>query len=117
MGLPIVRIKNADVRLEGPHLYPEVQNMIQAARETAPELTDCCVVITSANDGRHMDGSLHYKDRAFDIRIWNIKSKNSQLRHALARTWAARIAERLGEDYDVILESDHIHMEYDPKEV
>lgn len=90
--------------------------MIYAARLTAPSLQDNTLVITSANDAKHMKNSLHYKDKAFDFRIWNIQAQNSSERHALARFWVARINYELGEDYDVVLEKNHIHAEYDPKE-
>lgn len=64
-------------------------------------------VITSINDGRHMPKSKHYEGHAFDVRIWWL---TDQLRCTGA------IAEKLGPDFDVVLEKDHIHIEYDPKE-
>lgn len=116
MTLPSVKLKN-EVKINGAHFYPEVQTIIQTARETAPELIDKTVWITSANDSQHKQGSLHYKNRAFDIRIWNIKADTSSKRHALARRWVVDMNNRLGRDYDVLLEADHIHGEFDPKEV
>lgn len=64
--------------------------------------------ITSANDGKHMATSLHYKNRALDIRINDLPSSYHERYRAL-------IAERCGPEYQVILEKDHIHCEYDPK--
>lgn len=64
-------------------------------------------VITSVNDGQHMTGSKHYSGHAFDVRIW-------WLSDPLKCTGA--IATKLGPDFDVVLEKDHIHIEYDPKE-
>ncbi|HYE91668.1 MAG TPA: hypothetical protein VEA38_11640 [Terriglobales bacterium] len=67
------------------------------------------LVVTSITDdapGR-VPGSLHPKGFAFDIRTRDL---TDTLRRELAQT----IALRLGADYDVVLEADHIHVEYDP---
>ena len=48
-------------------------------------------------------GSLHYANLAIDIR----RPKG----YALIRD---QIKEHLGDDFDVISEKDHIHIEYDP---
>jgi len=66
-------------------------------------------VITSANDGKHMDGSKHPQGDAIDTRIWDVPNKDAQIK------LVAALAEALGPDFDVILESDHIHIERDPK--
>lgn len=78
--------------------------------------------ITSANDGKHMDGSLHPKGRALDLRINDLP----QAAHE-PLVWALR--ERLNgspdkdRPFNVVLERPklrpaanwHIHVEYDPK--
>ncbi|MCO7225915.1 D-Ala-D-Ala carboxypeptidase family metallohydrolase [Pleionea sp. CnH1-48] len=66
------------------------------------------LVITSANDGHHSKNSKHYRGDAIDIRTRHLTSEEeqeivTQLRHCLGR------------DYDVVQESNHIHIEYDPK--
>jgi hypothetical protein len=66
------------------------------------------IVITSGIDGVHKIGSKHYTGDALDIRRSNIPPK-------LLDTYLTRLRGRLGGDYDVILEHDHIHVEYDPK--
>jgi hypothetical protein len=64
-------------------------------------------VITSTYEGNHSPGSLHYQNRAFDVRLPGIGNLN---------VTAVRILkEELGKDFDVVLEGDHIHIEYDPK--
>jgi len=71
-------------------------------------------VITSGNDGRHSNGSLHFSNQAIDLRTNNISD-------SLSAIIAADLQARVGDDYDVIFErfpsnpaNDHIHVEYDP---
>ena len=70
-------------------------------------------VITSAADGQHMEGSLHYKGLAWDLRTWSLRDpaqEADQLRFRLNEE---------GHKYDVLFgdkyHRDHIHVEYDPK--
>ncbi|MCD6126073.1 MAG: hypothetical protein J7J19_03595 [Thaumarchaeota archaeon] len=62
-------------------------------------------VITSTWEGTHVPWSMHYRKRALDFRVPKrpIKEVISELK------------EKLGKDYDVLYEGDHIHIEYDPK--
>jgi hypothetical protein len=62
-------------------------------------------VITSTYEGNHSPSSLHYGNLAVDFRL--PKKKADDLISA--------IRSRLSQDYDVVLETDHIHVEYDPK--
>lgn len=64
------------------------------------------VVVTSANDRRHSLTSLHYAGAAVDLRIWGIRDP-----HALAQ----EISALAGRDYDCIAESDHLHLEWQPR--
>lgn len=65
--------------------------------------------ITSGSDGTHRaKNSLHYEGNALDFRIWNIPAKK---RVGLTKA----IQTSLGVDFDVVLEVDHLHVEYDPK--
>ena len=65
------------------------------------------LVITSANDGKHGDKTLHHKGLALDLRTWTLNGRALQV--------AGEIRKALPEAYDVGVESDHIHMEYDQK--
>lgn len=64
-------------------------------------------VITSCRDGRHMAGSKHYTGEAIDLRThyFNALEKADVLQC---------LQHALGPDFDVVLESDHLHVEYDP---
>ena len=68
---------------------------------------DC--VVTSAVDGVHSRGSRHYSGSAVDIRTRSLDAEKRP-------SFAACIADNLGEDFDVILERTHLHVEFDPKE-
>ena len=65
------------------------------------------LVITSCIDGKHKRSSAHASGRAFDCRIWNLGQKELKAAEALQ--------EALGYEFDVIRESDHFHIEFDPK--
>jgi hypothetical protein len=102
------------VNINGAHFEPAIVRIIEVARATAPMMEKGTIWITSANDSKHGEGSLHFVDRALDIRIKNIIGV-IEFPFA-ARGWAERMQIALGDDYDVLLEKDHIHVEYDPKE-
>lgn len=64
------------------------------------------LVITSTVDGSHSAGSLHYYGYAFDCRI-NYFTEDQK------KEIYERMIEELPGEYDVILHSTHIHVEYD----
>lgn len=70
-------------------------------------------VITSANDGRHMDGSLHYAGRAVDLRTRDL---HPDIIGKLVLSLRRRLNgdEKLNRPYQVIQESDHLHVEWQP---
>lgn len=68
---------------------------------------DC--VITSANDSKHGPNSLHYKGQALDLRTRHINGQGLQL-------VVDKLKEALGSQFDVVLESDHLHLEWQPKD-
>lgn len=82
--------------------------IIAAAIANVGEILGLGLVITSGNDGTHMAGSKHYSLEALDLRSSNIPE-------ALLPKVIAHLQARLGPDYQVIKEADHIHCEYDPK--
>ncbi len=63
------------------------------------------MTITSGKDGTHSNHSLHNSGNAADLRIWDIDVK----------AVAQGIRKSLNQHYDVVIEKDHIHMEYQPR--
>lgn len=59
--------------------------------------------ISSTFEGNHGAGSLHYSNDAFDFS-----------RPILALKSVTQLRLKLGPDFDVVNEVDHIHVEYDP---
>lgn len=71
-------------------------------------------VITSVTDGGHSNASLHYAGQAFDLRSREIpKDRQEAMRQALAEALAWTPQDP--GDFDVVLEGDHFHIEYQPK--
>ena len=67
------------------------------------------LVITSVNDGKHSFTSLHYSGSAIDIRTRELPEADS------IQAVGEEIRQGLSNEYDVVVESDHIHIEYQPK--
>jgi hypothetical protein len=59
-------------------------------------------VITSMQEGKHRDDSLHPQGDGLDFRYKENVSRQE-------------VIDTCGKGFDVVFESDHIHTEYDPK--
>lgn len=94
--------------VEITYLTPPMLEIMQAVFKVwnYPGVTP---VITSSFDGQHMRGSYHYSGLALDFRTNSIGPLDRE-------DFAKRLQEELGEDYDVVLEKTHVHIEFDPKE-
>ena len=66
------------------------------------------LVITSLSDGIHRPDSLHCRGCAVDLRTRHVAGRD-----IVRLVDAVRTA--LGSDFDVVLEADHLHIEYQPK--
>lgn len=88
-------------------MQPELVPAMIVAAELYGELGFDCVV-TSVTDSQHVGASLHYVGYALDLRTKHVPVEQ----HEAIR---AELAERIGPQYDVVLETDHIHVEYQPK--
>lgn len=66
------------------------------------------LVITAGTDGTHSPGSLHYVGLAVDLRTTNVPSGRLD-------SIVNGLRDALGAEFDVVKESDHIHLEFQPK--
>jgi RHS repeat-associated protein len=64
-------------------------------------------MVTYTTNGTH-GTNIHYEGNAVDLRTRDLTSPQAE--HAVEG-----LRRNLGDDYDVILEGDHIHVEYDPR--
>jgi len=85
-------------------LKPEIRKKLNEIASTVWNIEKKELVITSTYEGSHSEGSLHYANLAVDIQ----RAANGHI------LWQ-ELRDELGLDYDVVLESTHIHIEYDPK--
>lgn len=65
-------------------------------------------VLTEGTGGKHGRASLHYVGQAIDLRT-------SFFELDAAKLVVVELKESLGDDFDVVLETDHIHIEFQPK--
>lgn len=97
-----MRIKDNSVRVRGMGVEIAVALMI-ADQVYSKHGFDC--VLTSADDGSHSRTSLHYSGNAIDLRRY----------YENFGVVVEEIKKCLNKDYDVVLEGNHLHIEYQPK--
>lgn len=85
-------------------LRPEIRKKQNRIASVVWKIEKEELIITSTYEGTHSEGSLHYANLAEDIR-----------RHRKGQEVRDELSNKLGMDYDVVLEAGHIHIEYDPK--
>lgn len=99
--------------IKSTSVLPSNRPEIERARRIVVEVWNrygYSVTVTSGEEpnASHQTESLHYVGLAEDYRTRDVApSKLSDM--------VADVRSRLGSDYDVVLESDHLHIEFDPK--
>lgn len=107
-----------DVRVLG--LRTEMAFALLAAEAVWKSISNSEAYVTSVIDGNHMAGSRHYSGEAIDFRIWNLVPNfdgdfnNKELR-SKAEQAATELRRRLTEDYQVVVERTHIHVQFSPR--
>lgn len=94
-------------------LTPQILLAVQAAEHIWWNAGQTTLVITSANDSQHKNGSFHFQGRAVDFRIQTMPRK---LRDQATR----QLREALGSQFDVLHEDPdgpnaHIHVEWEDR--
>jgi len=87
---------------------PEIKHAQKVADNLCRTVCGAEATCTAGFDGKHKYGSKHYDGNAFDLRIKYFTPEQRNDLFQLLKT-------TLGADYDVVLHSTHIHIEYDPK--
>ncbi|MBW8034137.1 MAG: hypothetical protein FVQ79_00265 [Planctomycetes bacterium] len=99
-------------------LQPQMFHAWNVAGEVYEEVSNADCILTAGVDGKHGHGSLHYVGLAIDLRIRNLLA-GWELTPELVEVAEAiqiKLQNRLGFEYDVVLESNHFHIEFQPKE-
>lgn len=99
-----MRLKQG-VRIQG--IRPELLLAILIA-DRAYTAKGGVLVITSICDGKHSATSLHYTGCAFDCRTKSISKEQATMIMSYLKG-------ALPNDFDIVLESTHIHIEYQPR--
>jgi hypothetical protein len=86
-------------------LRPETLAGMVIANEVFSSLSEP-LTITSCTDGSHGKNSLHFVGLAFDVRTRTLAN--------LVDNLAERLVAALGDEFDVVVEPTHIHIEYQP---
>lgn len=90
-------------------LMPQVINLFNALNGASASLKKN-ITITSGNDGEHKKNSYHYRDLALDVRRWGLEPNELDRLMDILRGVAWK---NIRGYYDVVLESNHIHVEFD----
>jgi hypothetical protein len=106
-----LRAENFDGLKVSIHLLEQVVvDQLQRIDLACWGITGREAVITSAKDRSHSPNSLHYNGLAVDIRTRGISDADQSM-------LLSYLIASLGRSWDVVLESSHIHIEYDPKQL
>jgi len=97
-------------------IQPQMILFLQIACGVWNEFAVRQLVVTSGSEGKHMATSLHYKGLAVDLR-WPIDVPREnlviRLRSACGQTTGPK-GQQIS-NWDIVPESDHLHVEYQPK--
>lgn len=101
----------AGVKLAGTQ--PEILLALMVIHSIMDSLHLPCIVTSGHDTNLHKSNSLHYKGLALDIRLPSFYNPSPNLDSSVVES----IKNALGSEYDVVLETNHIHVEFDPKPI
>ena len=88
-------------------IRPELLIAIMIA-DRVYQVHSCILVLTSVTDGKHSATSLHYSGCAFDCRVRSLEpSQRANI--------VSDLKISMPNDFDIVLESTHVHIEYQPR--
>ena len=93
------------VSLDG--ISAHIERALPIIDQVYVDITGSEVTVTSTTDGVHSKHSLHYSGNALDLRTRDITDEQ-------AGEIVLELKRLLDKEYDIVLEGDHIHFEYDP---
>ena len=104
-----MKTKNLQVNILGlqPDMFEVLKTIELCCQVANGDLYE--VTITSAKDGIHSANSLHYVGLAVDIRTRDMKNAE------LSAKWIDKFLNVREKKFDIVVESDHIHIELDQK--
>lgn len=88
-------------------LNPEIRRTLKHVEDIWLEEEFAEAVITSTYEGNHSPHSKHYSDDAYDVRL-----PSSSV--SVCNGTCAKLRTKCGEDFDIVLSGNCIHIEYDP---
>jgi hypothetical protein len=109
----VMKVKDNSIKLDNLHISMQkvikVVDMLWKQHGEEAVITSGCEVYDSSLNFIHSAGSLHYYGRALDFRTRYFTDMQ-------VNGIATRLRETLGNNYDVVVHSTHMHIEYDPKD-
>jgi hypothetical protein len=111
--VPPLKAKDSTVNLAVVPAFGLVASVLKTA--WIMQGSEC--VVTSAKDGKHSAKSAHYAGKAMDLRINNLGWTPGTVGFRFgvdlfAQKLARALVESCGPEWYVVLEKDHIHLEY-----
>jgi hypothetical protein len=101
-----MRLKKTEKKCSVIGIRPETCIALMVAENVYRSMQlDGDMIVTSITDGKHSLNSLHYVGFAFDLRI-PLERKED---------YAAELRLALTDEFDVLAEGDHVHVEFQPK--
>lgn len=111
-----MRLKNSKVN---PNIHPAFWEPLYAVDEFWRDAVGYEFVMTSGRDNDpdnpHMEGSRHAWGGAVDQRTWDGEHSGRQLMGRRREALCEMVAEIMGDDFQVIDEHNHFHIEYQPE--
>ena len=101
------------VKLVG--IQPEMVIFLTVALGVGDEMGLKELWVTSAVEGRHRRGSLHFIGGGLDLRNRASTGRLKRWPKKFTEKFARKLRACLTSEYDVVVERDHIHGEFQPK--